>query len=341
MRTLILAFGVVLGLAPAAARTAPRPPHLLSQTGLYSAPGVVDVRNLAYAPQYPLWTDGAAKARWLFIPPGTAIDGRDEDGWVFPVGTKAWKEFSFQGRKVETRLIWKTGPTTWILASYAWNADQTEAVLAPESGLSEAAAVAPGLHHGIPSRSDCRACHGQERVELLGVSALQLSPDRDPEAIHGEPLGPGMVTLRDVVARRLLRNARPDLLSRPPRIQANTPATRAALGYLGANCASCHRSDRPLPGLDLDFRPSSRTAREADEPGLRTTLLRPSLFRASGTEASPRIQPGDPGRSSLLHRMTSRRPTSQMPPLGSVLVDQEAAARIARWIADMPPAPSH
>jgi hypothetical protein len=341
MRALLLALVVALGLTPAAARTAPQPPRLLSQTGLYSAPGVVDARHLAYAPQYPLWTDGAAKARWLHLPAGAVIDGRDEDGWVFPVGTKAWKEFAFQGRKVETRLLWKTGPKTWIFASYAWSADQSDAVLVPDAGLPEAAEVAPGVRHGIPSRSDCRNCHGQERVEVLGFTALQLSPDRDPGAIHGEPLGPGMVTLRDLVARRLLRGARADLLSRPPRIQADTAATRAALGYLAANCAACHRPDRPIPGLDLDFRHTSRIAREADEPGLRTTRLRPSLYQAAGTDTNPRLQPGDPGRSTLLHRLASRRPTSQMPPLGSALVDQEAVSRLGRWIADLPLAPSH
>jgi hypothetical protein len=341
MRAFLIALAVALGLTPGSARTAPQPPRLLSQTGLYSAPGTVDARHLAYAPQYPLWTDGAAKARWLHLPAGTAINGRDEDGWVFPVGTKAWKEFAFRGRKVETRLLWKTGPTTWVFATYAWTADQTDAVLVPEAGLPDAAEAAPGVRHGIPSRSDCRTCHGQERVEILGFTALQLSPDRDPGALHGEPLQPGMVTLRDLVARGLLRHARTDLLSRPPRIQADTPATRAALGYLTANCAACHRPDRPIPGLDLDFRHTSHIVREADEPGLRTTLLRPSLYQPAGAETNPRIRPGDPGHSTLLHRLASRRSASQMPPLGSALVDQEAVSRLSRWVAGLPAAPSH
>lgn len=341
MRMRFLALAAALSLTPGFARTPSRPPRLLSQTGLYSAPGVVDARHLAYAPQYPLWTDGAAKARWIHLPAGAAIDGRDEDGWVFPVGTKVWKEFAFRGRKVETRFLWKTGPKTWVFASYAWDEAQTEATLVSEAGLPGAAEVAPGVWHGIPSRADCRNCHGQDQVEILGFNALQLSPDRDPGAIHGELLRPGMVTLRDLAARRLVRGARPDLLSRPPRIQADAPATRAALGYLAGNCAACHRGDRPLPGLDLDFRHTSRIAREADEPGLRTTLLRPSLYQASGDDANPRIQPGDPGRSTLFHRLASRRPTSQMPPLGSVLVDQEAVTQLRRWIAALPQAPSH
>ena len=44
----------------------------------------IDPRNLAFAPQYPLWTDGAAKRRWISLPPGTAIDASDPENWVFP-----------------------------------------------------------------------------------------------------------------------------------------------------------------------------------------------------------------------------------------------------------------
>ena len=324
MRALLLP---VLALTPLFAK-APAPPRLLSQTGLYAAPGVVAARNLAYAPQYPLWTDGAAKARWVHLP--AAIDGRDEAGWVFPVGTKAWKEFAFGGRKVETRLLWKTGPRTWVFASYAWNEAQTDAVLVPEGGLPDAADVAPGLHHAIPSRTDCRDCHGQERVEVLGFTALQLSPDRDPGALHGEPLRPGMITLKDLVARRLLRGARPDLLARPPRIKGD-PATRTALGYLQANCATCHRADRPIPGLDLDLRPQAALH----------TALAPGSFPVPGQSESRILSPGYPERSALLHRMASRDAIAQMPPLGTVRVDQAAVDHLRRWIVELPPASSH
>jgi hypothetical protein len=35
----------------------------------------------------------------------------------------------------------------------------------------------------------------------------------------------------------------------------------------------------------------------------------------------------------MLARMRSRRPASQMPPLGTVIVDQEAADVMLQWIA--------
>lgn len=323
---------LALGTLPGAAGAPPAPPRLLSQTGLYATPGMVDPRHLAFAPQYPLWSDGAAKSRWLHLPAGAAIEAGREEAWVFPVGTKAWKEFRLQGRKVETRLIWKTGPKAWVFASYAWNEAQSEAVLVPPEGLDTHHELAPGQPHAIPSREDCRSCHGREPVELLGVTALQLSPERDPGALHGEPLQPGMITLRDLAERQLLRGARRDLLAHPPRIAADHPATRASLGYLLANCATCHRADRPIPGLDLDLRPQA---------ALRTALARSGAYRMPGAGGRILLSPGQPERSTLLDRMASRRPVSQMPPLGTVLVDQTAVAHFRAWIAGLPPASSH
>src|SRR5688572_5840191 len=54
---------------------APRVPDLLSETGLYVVSGLsrttlIDPRNRSFAPQYPLWSDGARKSRWVQLPPG-------------------------------------------------------------------------------------------------------------------------------------------------------------------------------------------------------------------------------------------------------------------------------
>src|SRR5262245_15290995 len=79
----------------------------LSQTGLYRdivAKTVMD-DLVAYQPAYPLWSDGAAKRRWMRLPPGTRIDTSDAEHWRFPVGTRFFKEFSLDGVLLETRLI--------------------------------------------------------------------------------------------------------------------------------------------------------------------------------------------------------------------------------------------
>src|SRR5688572_32361899 len=101
---------------------APVAPALLSETGLYGGEGTtrIDPLNRSFSPQYPLWTDGATKRRWVRLPQGAAIDASQVSRWEFPVGTKFWKEFSFDGRKVETRLLWRVSVDRWVFATYVW-----------------------------------------------------------------------------------------------------------------------------------------------------------------------------------------------------------------------------
>ena len=89
------------------ASVAPPDYTALAQTGLYpssSGLGVSDVAR-AFAPAFALWSDGANKSRWIELPEGERIDTRDMDRWLFPVGTRVWKEFALGGVRLETRLI--------------------------------------------------------------------------------------------------------------------------------------------------------------------------------------------------------------------------------------------
>ncbi len=318
----------------AAGEGEPHAPARLSETGLY-VPGqvdVVDTRNRPFSPQYPLWSDGATKTRWVFLPPGTTIDVRDDAAWEFPVGTRFWKEFSFAGRKVETRMLWKATPSRWVTVSYVWNDAQTDAVLASDRGEPGVVALAPNRGHSIPSTSDCLACHGVKRTEPLGFNPLQLSTDRDPNAIHGEPLPAGALTLRTLVEERLASPARHDFIATPPRIRSTSAETRSMLGYFAGNCGSCHRGDGEIA-------PRLPSLRYSDLLGdgdavARTLVGRGTAWQVPGAgEAdSVLIDPGQPNTSAMFLRMRSRNPSSQMPPLGTVLRDQTAVDALSRWI---------
>lgn len=279
------------GLSQAQAPVAPR---LLSETGLYAGEGtrVVDVRNRPFAPQYPLWSDGAGKRRWVQLPPGATIDVSNVDRWDFPVGTRFWKEFDFDGRKVETRFLWKVSDSRWVFASYAWNEAQTEATLVPESGLPDVADVAPGKRHSIPSLTECRSCHDSSRTEILGFSALQLSDDRDPNALHADPLSADAVTLRTLVGEHLISPRRTEFVAAPPRIDAATPQARAALGYLSTNCGSCHNRESSIASLglllkhDVGERPRAGLPQGQCTPALATTAGRKGHWAVPATRPS-------------------------------------------------------
>lgn len=322
-----------------ASATAPEPvPARLSATGLYLADGTVDPRCRPFVPQYPLWTDGAAKARWIRLPEGAIIDVADLDAWRFPVGTTLWKEFAWGGRKVETRMLRAEADGSWTFASYVWTEAQDDALLAPADGVPAAFEIAPGKRHSIPSRADCGACHLSAPSAVLGFGALQLSDDRDPLAPHAEPLPPGAVTLRTLVQEDLLAPPRPGLAQQPPRIRASDPVERAALGYLSANCGACHNARGPLARLGFVLLHDAAADASAPEPARTTTADAAGRFLVPGIPAdeSRIVATGAPRRSALLHRMQSRRPASQMPPLGSVIADAEAIDLVRRWIEQLP-----
>ncbi|ABC82736.1 hypothetical protein [Anaeromyxobacter dehalogenans] len=337
------AAAAALWTAPGGARAAGAAPERLSGTGLFAdaAHGIVAPGVLRYTPQYPLWSDGAAKARWIRLPAGRAIDASDPDAWRFPPGTRLWKEFSFGGRRVETRYMALGRDGAWTYATYRWLPDGSDAVRAPERGLRGVAEVAPGVGHDLPAAADCRACHEGGPTPVLGFSALQLSPDRDPLAPHAEPPGPGDVDLPALARTGRLRGLPRDLLATPPRIAAPSPRARAALGYLHANCASCHDARGALASLGLDLAQRVRGG-DARAP-LATAVGQPSRARPPGMGEAPlRIAPGEPGASVLVRRMASRDPLLQMPPFGTKVADAQALDLVAAFVRDdLGPATTH
>jgi hypothetical protein len=335
---LLIGFAAVLGLGLASGRESlPSIPPNLGETGLYSnyALKTIDSRNLLYSPQYALWSDGASKRRWIYLPPGTSIDASDPDVWAFPVGTKVWKEFSFQGRKVETRLIEKIGAEEWRFASYIWNENESDAILAPFHGYRGVAEIQPGLRHDIPGMPDCKACHVNARTEILGFSALQLSSDRDPNAPHAEGFVPGMVNLEILIDRGLIRSYPPEWRNRPLRIDAARPTARAVLGYLHSNCGNCHNPSGSLDTLNLLLRHSVAPSAH-DEFALKTAVDKKGRFQIPGTAPGETylIRPGDPEHSSVVYRLSTRNPFRQMPALGTKLADANAVDLIRRWIQE-------
>jgi hypothetical protein len=299
-----LALALTLTCLHGAASAAAWPPARLQDTGFEAAP------RLEFAPRYPLWTDGAAKRRWVSLPRGAAIDARQADAWEFPRGTRLWKEFSFGGRKVETRYIERGRDGQWRFAAYVWNEAGTEAVLAPERGTDVA------LPHGsyrVPGRNDCIACHGSTEVPVLGLAAVQAQPS----------------DLRALLARGWLRPA-----AAPAEIAAASELERAALGYLHGNCAHCHNTTANRVPLALTLRQRAADPAASRDEVLRSLLAAPSRYRAhDATAASPVIAPGEPDASVVVHRMTTRDPRVQMPPLGTSAVDTDGLALVRRWIA--------
>ncbi len=294
-------------------------PQRLSDTGLFRnvRTGELAAGVRPYAPRFELWTDGAAKRRWIWVPDGARIDTSDMDDWQFPVGTKLWKEFVRNGVRVETRLLQKTGPEPgdWSAVAYVWTDDGSDAVAAPQ-GVENAR----GTPHDVPTAVECFACHGGRKSRVLGFSALQLAWEPKEEAL----------TLDRLVAE--------GRLTHPPRSAIRIPGTpleQEALGVLHANCGHCHNPRRP-PGGSACFDPSE-TSLQLWLPA--EGLRRPEDAPVHRTAIPHFVRPGDPDDSWLVERFSSRGSVlgyrAQMPPLGTEEVDVRGLRLLRQWIESL------
>ena len=282
-------------------------PFYLSQTGLYTdiaehalAPDLLD-----FEPRYPLWSDGADKRRWLRLPAGSQIDTSDPDHWIFPIGTMLFKEFSLEGKRIETRLIMRIGPEPhdYFMGAFLWNDDESDALFVPD-GLTNAR----DSDHDVPRVKSCFTCHDGEAGRVLGFSAVQ-QPD----------VGPA-------------------LLSDPPASAFAVPGdddAQAALGYLHANCGHCHNlNGTSWPDTDLDLRLVVSDERVGDTASYRSSVG-VELNSFQDDEVSLRIAPGDAEHSGIYHRMSLRGPMKQMPPLATELIDPAGLLLVQAWIESL------
>jgi hypothetical protein len=318
-------------------------PDSLACTGLYES--LADKRvaesALSFEPAFPLWSDGAEKHRWISLPEGTQIDNSQPNEWVFPVGTKLWKEFRVGGKRIETRIFWKTASDVWIRGTYAWNADESAAELSFGGNIK----IADGQYY-LPKSGDCTDCHKGQPDFVLGFSAVNLGLK-----------GASGITLADLVEQGLLTEEPPlsELSIGADELGLDddgNPLTAQVLGTLHTNCGlTCH-NDTPnakasLTSQNLRLDMTLLDGRSPDET---FNVLRTAVGqRAEGVQWSGRpfrIVPGDPQSSLIFQLMSHRDPTGmgqgQMPPIATSKVDTQAVKLIEEWIkrlaARLPPA---
>jgi hypothetical protein len=305
------------------------PPETLECTGLYAsirgkrtAPGAV-----TFAPSSFLWSDGAEKHRWIYLPKGTQIDSSSPNQWNFPVGTRVWKEFKVGDKRVETRIFYKTRADRWRRATYIWNDDESQADFTYGEDLD----LDNGPYH-VPEQEECDDCHDGQKDRLLGFDAVSL----------------GLPNAQGLTLKKLWEDGW--LSDEPERLELEigddgTGRAAEALAILHINCGvSCHNdTTRRTANLsDQNFRldVTKLDGRAPDETWniFRTAVGQP----AEGTQwgEAVRIVPGDPDASLAVQLMGSRRAgggNSQMPPLASRLVDEEGLAKVKAWIERLPP----
>ncbi len=352
----------------------------LSQTGCMDAtsPTHFAANAVYYEVNSPLWSDDAAKSRAFVLPDGGTIHVKDcmpdasaadlagcvspmgipngaaDTGkWVFPVGTVMIKNFMFDGKLVETRLLMRVDAATanviqngsdWVGYNYAWNEAQTEATVT--SGARSSVMFDTGqrtVSWNYPNFIDCIGCHAPA-VGTIGPETDQMNREVD-----------GGNQIDTFVAMGLFDDSAPEhpyaaplvepyanaalVLAGPP---AGATVDQEARSYLSANCGFCHRPDVNDQGFDLRASLSlydtkiCNLTQQNGIPGMTQQML--SDF-----------EPGDHASSATWIRMQIPVPASdtnenvdvgRMPSVGSFAVDPQATDLIASWIDSIHACPS-
>lgn len=296
-------------------------PQALSDYGFF-ADGAAQVpadRVTPYRLNTPLWSDGAEKLRFFYLPPGTQARAQGEGLLDLPVGAALIKTFAFpeggKRRLIETRVLLHRA-SGWVALPYRWNAAQTEARLVLAGArLPVTTPAGQVIDYAIPNKNQCKECHALAgAVTPIGPKARNLS---------------AQWLAQQHAAGRL--DAVPAVATRVPvwEQRERAPVDLAARGYLEANCAHCHNPEGSASNSGLDLRWEQHDA-------YRTGILKRPVAagRGAGTFEFD-VVPGDPDHSILPYRMGSTEGGIAMPELGRASIDPVGLAIVKRWIAAM------
>jgi uncharacterized repeat protein (TIGR03806 family) len=291
-------------------------PRTLAEFGFFTdaAARQPAARVTPYELNVPLWSDGADKLRYIYLPEGTSLTADGEGLLQFPVGAAIIKSFAFgsgaEQRLIETRVLLHRADG-WVALPYRWNAAQTEATLALAGARVEVTApTGEAISYRIPNKNQCKECHS------LNGQVIPIGP-------KARNLGAGWLAamLRAVPAKA---DSLPHWNTR-----AAGPAEPLARAYLDVNCAHCHQPGGMASNSGLDLR-----WEQSDAQAIGIFKRPVAAGRGAGGHEFG-IVPGQPDNSILAFRLASAEPGVAMPELGKSTVDTDGVAVVRRWILEM------
>ena len=292
-------------------------PAALSEYGFFADPAAQQpgAGVMPYRLNTPLWSDGAEKLRFAYVPAGTRALADGPGLLQLPVGAALIKTFKLGGKLIETRVLLHRADG-WVALPYVWDADQREARLTL-GGKRIALTGADGqpLSYAVPNKNQCKECHGVAgAVTPIGPKAYNLAPEW-LAALNKA----GKLDRVPVVTKRIPLWEDRD----------HADAALAARGYLDVNCAHCHNPNGAASnsGLYLGWL-------ESDPIKLGIGKRPVAAGRGSGNLDFD-VVPGDPAHSILYYRMASLEGGIAMPELGRAKVDPAGLAAVQRWIGGM------
>jgi uncharacterized repeat protein (TIGR03806 family) len=297
-------------------------PQRLSETGCVvpTDPTRPSSGVIPFAVNAELWSDGAAKERWMGLPNATRITVGADGDFAFPIGTVLMKTFSLAGRRIETRLFVRHSDGEWGGYSYEWNDTQTDALLLPGAKSKTVGTQT----WAFPSRSECLLCHQGAAGRALGPEIGQLN---GPYTYPSTGRTANQLATLQHIGMFASSIGDPATLPTYPKPFEGSMTSEKARAYLHANCSGCHRPNGGAARSTMDLR-------YATPFGSTNTCNAPPIVDDFGSATNRLVKPGAASESIVslrMHTLDARR----MPPLASSVVHAQGVSLIDSWIASL------
>lgn len=302
-------------------------PLLLSQTGLFedtaADPLAASEGLIEYTIETPLWSDDAAKQRWLGLPGEEQITFRPAGAWSLPVGTVIVKHFELPhaelgSQRIETRVLLHQ-QDDWLGFTYRWNNAQTDASLLKLELVEDVClddACSERQTWTYPGPSTCMACHTDASRRVLGLRTEQFNRIDASAENQLRRLNCMQVFDSDI--------GTPAQYEAFASIDDETASVHKRVrSYLASNCAHCHQPDHVVQAnIDLRFAtPLSDTGLVLGEP----------IHELEGLSDPDLLTPGDAVNSVIWHRQHTLDASIRMARL-TRLRDEPAVDLQEDWI---------
>jgi len=282
-------------------------------------------RVIPYDLNTPLFSDYAYKARFVWMPEGTAAGYTTDEVLDFPEKTVLIKNFYYldderdpsEGRRiVETQLLINRSEE-WEARTYTWNNEQTEAYLEVTGGDREISwidkqGLKQTINYKILNKNQCKSCH------LTGNKQIPLGPKVSNLNRSFKYANGNMNQLDKWASVHYLKGYNP--ADEHPKLAVWNDVTsgtlpQRAMAYLDINCGPCHNPEGSVNA---------------------SGIYKATVSTGAGTGGHIySIVPGKPEESIMINRMSSSDPSVLMPEVGRTLVHREGVELISEWIERM------
>lgn len=210
----------------------------------------------------PLFTDYAEKQRLIKLPAGTALISKGDGLPQFPDGTILVKTFYYfndkrdltKGKRlIETRILIKKN-SKWIIGTYVWNREQTEAFLSLKESNTDVFWISNEgenlkINYHIPGHAECTTCH-ETSGEITPIGPKLRNLNRTIQRGNKD-----MNQLDYLGNAGILKHSYRSIGQLPGWQNKKWSDSQRARAYLDVNCAHCHNAEgyAARTGLFLNY----------------------------------------------------------------------------------------